>query len=823
MIESGASQERLLRRTAKDIDSCYDEGYFHGQGSGYGQSGYEKEHADWSDWIRWTQSIVDGPIRWLDIGCAYGRLLRQAAKLGVEAYGIDISSYALKQDPSIRENLVQSLADQPPFQEQSFDIVSLFDLLEHVENPNAVLEAVEFILKPDGICFLSTPDPLYFDRDEPTHIHERPPSYWVNLLRRRGWLVEIRFGGQEYEVEIAACRKSTPVWERIQQEFSLQRSRLSECLIRKGEPFYNAVRTSGATTYLGEDVCVYLLNPADDPQLYTFSLCTNEENHPDLFIGDLKLRYLGNEKIDAGVLHHWSAASLPPGGHDVFFRVEGKPIQTSHIFMEARRFDRETFLLELPFDHYQRYRAVASMIEEMPQESLSILDVGGVLGHLQLFLPQHRVFVLDRVWEDAPNSLQYTGPSIPFNDQSFDVVVSVDTLEHIPQDERSNFLTELVRTSREAVIVCGPFNDPYVAESESALRDFLRSHLNREDRFLNEHALYTLPDKRQVIDVLHRHHHFSTVESGNGFLPRWLSMQMASFSLGSAPELDEGERRLNALYNSSYYEVDNQPPCYRTLIAAFRHTVPKSIQSPPDQNILPSSPAEMWPVTDIIVSIAMQGVLREKEAYLRDQGDRLSRFLDHIKNLENSIQEGRKHAANLEAFLDKHSDRLEKLQRHGDNLSQLLEDQRSDRENHLSLLEQAQKRNEDLIKHASNLESLLQSQQKHAANLESMLQESQKHAANLDAMIQESHKHSRNLEELFTHQENQFKDMLSRLQIEPLGPILDAIPHLESRIQNLLNENQNYKKNIDSLLSYRLIRFLKKLGWRPIGREPKSE
>ncbi|MGC9330006.1 MAG: class I SAM-dependent methyltransferase, partial [Candidatus Hinthialibacter sp.] len=212
VIEPGASQDRLLRRTAKDIDSCYDEGYFHGQGSGYSRNGYEKEHADWSDWIRWIQSIIGGPIRWLDIGCAYGRLIQQAAKFNVEAYGIDISSYALRQDPSIRENLAQGLADQPPFREQSFDVVSLFDLIEHVENPSAVLEAVEFILKPDGICFFSTPDPLYFHRDEPTHIHELPPSYWVNWLQSRGWLVEIRFGGHDYELEIAACRRSSPAW-----------------------------------------------------------------------------------------------------------------------------------------------------------------------------------------------------------------------------------------------------------------------------------------------------------------------------------------------------------------------------------------------------------------------------------------------------------------------------------------------------------------------------------------------------------------------------------------------------------------------------------
>ena len=97
--------------SAKEIDSCYNENYFHGIGSGYGSQGYEYEHADWSALVQWVKSCLGSSIHWLDMGCAYGYLVQQASELGIDAFGLDISSYALHQIQSIRDNLVQGLTD----------------------------------------------------------------------------------------------------------------------------------------------------------------------------------------------------------------------------------------------------------------------------------------------------------------------------------------------------------------------------------------------------------------------------------------------------------------------------------------------------------------------------------------------------------------------------------------------------------------------------------------------------------------------------------------------------------------------------------------
>lgn len=825
--------ENRITNSAQNIDRRYGEEYFHGQGSGYKPEGYEKEHADWSGLIRWVQSCFSSPIRWLDAGCAYGFLVEQAAKEGVEAYGVDISSYALHQNGKVRGKLAQGLAHELPFQEQVFDVVSLFDLIEHVDDPAAVMEAAESALKPSGILFFSTPDPIYFQRDEPTHIHEHPPSCWVDWLKDRGWNTVIRFGGEPYELEIAACRETGEAWDRIRNEFQSQYCPLTTRIVQTGEDFLCCIRAPRAVESLIEKTVIYLLNSSKNPQQFTFSLLSGDERHPDLFAGDLKLRYLEHQETDEGALHRWSAIPLPPGGHDITWRVEGEPVQVIRLLVEAKAMDTRQFLEELPFDHYQRYQFVSTLLNQISEESLTVLDAGGALGRLHLFAPRHRITVLDRVWEDWPGSLKYSGSVIPFSDCAFDVVVSVDTLEHIPTQDRASFLMELCRLARRAVIVCGPFNDPDVAETEAILREYLTHHLHRRDRFLEEHAQNGLPSRDETIGIF-RSQSFSSIDFANGYLPRWLSMQMASFALGSAPELAEGARRLNALYNRNYYEADNHSPCYRSIIAAFRESIPGSLHAMRTQRDAGVDGGSVWPIADLIVSLSMLGVLREKDSYLSDQGERLGRFLDHLKNLENTIQEDRKHAANLEAYLNAQATRMDNLQKHGENLvhlleeqkqecknlqqhsenlhehgenlERLLEEQKKERENLLALASDAQKRNEELAKHGSNLESLLHSIQQHASNLEILLHENQKH--------------TRNLEDLLQSQENQFFQMIARLGFDTPISFLDGLPHVEARIQNLINDNHNLYESLEAIYQTRIYRIMRKLGWNPTGREP---
>ena len=83
---------------------------------------------------------------------------------------------------------------------------------------------------------------------------------------------------------------------------------------------------------------------------------------------------------------------------------------------------------------------------------LRVLDVGGYPGTLRHFLSEDNfeLSVLDVVPDDdsIPGYMQGSGMELPFGDGSFDVIFSLDTLEHIPGRERDRFLAELKRVAR---------------------------------------------------------------------------------------------------------------------------------------------------------------------------------------------------------------------------------------------------------------------------------------------------------------------------------------------------------------------------------------
>jgi len=85
---------------------------------------------------------------------------------------------------------------------------------------------------------------------------------------------------------------------------------------------------------------------------------------------------------------------------------------------------------------------------------------------------------------------------LPFRDASFDVVVSLDTFEHIPRDLRQNFITELIRTAKRYVVI--GFPEGSAAEKHDAAMEkyFTRQHGAPHPYFV-EHRGYGVPKERE--------------------------------------------------------------------------------------------------------------------------------------------------------------------------------------------------------------------------------------------------------------------------------------------------------------------------------------
>ncbi len=128
------------------------------------------------------------PKRVLDVGCAKGFLVKAFREQGVEAWGVDVSEYALSTSPEdIREYLymVDLNKDSLPFADEYFDCVTLLGTIECLDDYDKVISEVRRVLRPEGNVYMRTvykTDPGDTIRK---NVHSR--GYWLKEFRRCGF------------------------------------------------------------------------------------------------------------------------------------------------------------------------------------------------------------------------------------------------------------------------------------------------------------------------------------------------------------------------------------------------------------------------------------------------------------------------------------------------------------------------------------------------------------------------------------------------------------------------------------------------------------
>ncbi len=100
--------------------------------------------------------------RLLDFGCGGGFFVEACGREGFEAFGVDISEPAIRwaknhQSSPARYNVVTDIDELRASGRESFDIVTLIDVLEHVPDPVRLLRGARRILAPGGALLVVTP------------------------------------------------------------------------------------------------------------------------------------------------------------------------------------------------------------------------------------------------------------------------------------------------------------------------------------------------------------------------------------------------------------------------------------------------------------------------------------------------------------------------------------------------------------------------------------------------------------------------------------------------------------------------------------------
>ena len=116
----------------------------------------------------------------LDVGCGAGFLSNDLARNGLHVTGVDLSGERLKVAKKYDEtkSVHYQIADayKLPFPDQSFDVLTAMDFLEHVEDPKLVIKEFSRVLKPNGIFIF--------------HTFNRNPIAYLIIIKLVEWVVK---------------------------------------------------------------------------------------------------------------------------------------------------------------------------------------------------------------------------------------------------------------------------------------------------------------------------------------------------------------------------------------------------------------------------------------------------------------------------------------------------------------------------------------------------------------------------------------------------------------------------------------------------------
>jgi SAM-dependent methyltransferase len=100
----------------------------------------------------------------LDVGCSHGAFSFELARMGYAVVGIDVNKESVDVAQRIQESLglkrivfhhMDILSN--PFQEKQFDVIIMFETLEHIKEDSKVIQEFNRILKDEGILIISVP------------------------------------------------------------------------------------------------------------------------------------------------------------------------------------------------------------------------------------------------------------------------------------------------------------------------------------------------------------------------------------------------------------------------------------------------------------------------------------------------------------------------------------------------------------------------------------------------------------------------------------------------------------------------------------------
>lgn len=151
-----------------------------------------------------------------------------------------------------------------------------------------------------------------------------------------------------------------------------------------------------------------------------------------------------------------------------------------------------------------RYLPFVAEIEK--RQKIEILEVGsGGLG-IAPYLGREVVGVdkeFDLPFHPLLRRVKASALKLPFQNSSFDLVLSSDMLEHLEKTEREKAISEMLRVAKSNVFIGLPCGNK-AHQQDIFLDNYYRQHHGKKYHFLDQQVKYGLPEKKEICDTIYK-------------------------------------------------------------------------------------------------------------------------------------------------------------------------------------------------------------------------------------------------------------------------------------------------------------------------------
>lgn len=167
----------------------------------------------------------------LDIGCYAGIFPDVAVKAGYNVTAIEPSKWASEHAKKTGARIIQGGCGSVKLESNTFDVVTMWDVVEHLEDPMGCLERIHDYLRPGGIAIVATHDigaiiPRILGKRYPWlmrfHLYHFTPRTLGMMMKKAGLeLVETKYYGKTFTIKYLLSRLGIETKAKIFENYKI--------------------------------------------------------------------------------------------------------------------------------------------------------------------------------------------------------------------------------------------------------------------------------------------------------------------------------------------------------------------------------------------------------------------------------------------------------------------------------------------------------------------------------------------------------------------------------------------------------------------------